>query len=184
MEGAHFIATGNLVSLSESNLVDCSLTNLGCNGGIMDRAFKYAESHPLMTEADYPYKASTGLFACKYKKDKGVVAVKSYVDVTKESTDQLKAALNKGPVSVAIEADKAAFQLYTSGVITGTACGTTLDHGVLAVGYGTDASGTEYYIVKNSWGSSWGDQGYVKLGIEAGAGVCGIQMQPSQPTTN
>ena len=105
MEGAHFVATGDLVSLSESNIVDCSWTNLGCNGGLTDRAFKYAESHPIETEEDYPYHASSGLFACKYNKSKGLVKVTDYADVTKDSSSQLKAALNNGPVSVAIQAD-------------------------------------------------------------------------------
>jgi C1A family cysteine protease len=95
----------------------------------------------------------------------------------------MKAFLAKGPVSVAIEADKSVFNQYTSGVITGTACGTQLDHGVLAVGWGSD-NGQEYYIVKNSWTAQWGDKGYVKIGIEDGAGVCGIQMSASQPYTN
>jgi len=95
------------------------------------------------------------------------------------SSTQLKAALAKGPVSVAIEADKIAFQGYTGGVITGSACGTQLDHGVLAVGYGTE-NGTEYFLVKNSWGASWGVDGYVKIGVEGN--VCGITSQPSYPT--
>ena len=183
LEGAHFKATGNLVSLSESNLVDCSHLNHGCNGGLMDLAFMYVEKHPLMTEADYPYTPSTGLFQCKYDKSKGVVEVKDYADVQPNTPAQLKAALNQGPVSVAIEADKTVFQMYTGGVITGDACGTQLDHGVLAVGYGVE-NGQEYYIVKNSWGPDWGDNGYVKLGVSDGKGVCGIQQQPSIPTTD
>ena len=106
--------------------------NLGCNGGMMDRAFSYTKSHPLETESDYPYVAkSHGLFGCKYKKSKGVVAAETYTDVTHGSASQLKAALAKGPVSIAIEADQAAFQQYHSGVIT-KGCGTQLDHGVLA----------------------------------------------------
>ena len=184
MEGAHQIKTGNLVSLSEQNLVDCSMLNHGCNGGMMDLAFKYTESHPLETEADYPYTATSGLFKCKYSKAKGVVGVATYVDVPKNSAPQLKAALNKGPVSVAIEADQPVFHQYTGGVITGTSCGTSLDHGVLAVGYGTDATAGDYYIVKNSWTTAWGNQGYVYIGIADGAGVCGIQMSASQPSTN
>jgi len=94
MEGAHFLATGELVALSESNLVDCSWLNHGCSGGSMALAFMYAESHPLETEADYPYVASTGIFACKYNKSKGKVAVKSYSAVTPGSSTALKAALN------------------------------------------------------------------------------------------
>ena len=183
MEGAHFVATGNLVSLSEQNLVDCSWLNHGCNGGSMPLAFMYAESHPLETEAEYPYTAKTGLFDCKYSKAKGVVEVKSFANVPARSSAALKAALAKGPVAVAIEADKTVFHGYTGGIITGSACGTSLDHGVLAVGYGSDA-GQEYYLVKNSWTTAWGEQGYVRIGVEDGAGVCGIQMSASQPVTN
>lgn len=174
MEGAHFVKTGKLVSLSESNLVDCSWLNHGCNGGSMDLAFRYAESNPLETEADYPYTPKTGIFACKYTKSKGVVKVTTYKDVPANSSAALKAAVTQQPVSVAIEADKPVFHQYTGGIIT-TGCGTALDHGVLAVGYGT-ASGQDYYIVKNSWTTDWGDKGYVRVGIKDGAGVCGIQM--------
>jgi len=184
MEGAHQIKTGNLVSLSEQQLVSCSMLNHGCNGGSMDLAFMYAKSHPLETEADYPYTAKSPLFSCHYDKSKGVVAASSHVDVTKNSVSQMKAALNKGPVSVAIQADQPVFHQYTGGVITGTSCGTQLDHGVLAVGYGNDATAGDYYIVKNSWSTAWGEQGYVRIGIADGAGVCGIQMQASQPQTD
>jgi C1A family cysteine protease len=183
LEGAHAIKTGNLVSLSEQNLVDCSWLNHGCNGGLMDLAFKYTESHKLETEAEYPYTAKTGLFACKYKKTEGVVGATTYADVPKSNVAQFKAFLAKGPVAVAIEADQSVFHQYTSGIITGTSCGTQLDHGVLAVGWGVD-NGTEYYIVKNSWTAQWGEQGYVRIGVEAGAGVCGIQTSASQPVTN
>lgn len=184
MEGAHFVASGNLVSLSESNLVDCSWLNHGCNGGMMDLAFKYAESYPLETEAEYPYVASTSIFACKYKKSEGVVQVKSYVDVTPRSSEAFKAALQHGPISVAIEADQSVFHQYTGGIITSDSCGTSLDHGVLTVGYGVDAKVGEYYIVKNSWTTGWGEAGYVRIAIKDGAGICGIQSQPSYPITN
>ena len=186
LEGAHFVASGELVSLSEQNLVNCSSKNSACNGGLMDLAFEYAETNPIMTEADWPYAAKKELLGCTlhYKKDKGVVSVKSYRDVTPNDPSQLKAALAQGPVSVAIEADKAAFQQYTGGVITGTACGDQLDHGVLAVGWGTDATAGDYFIVKNSWSAAWGDQGYVKIGAAAGTGVCGINQMASIPTTN
>jgi len=176
LEGAHHLATGKLVSLSESNLVNCSTKNSGCNGGLMDLAFEYVETNPLMTEAAWPYQASKEFLGCwrNYKKADGVVTVSKYADVTPNQPNQLKAALATGPVSVAIEADKSAFNQYTGGVITGSACGTQLDHGVLAVGWGTDATAGDYIIVKNSWGPSWGEEGFVKIGVAAGAGVCGI----------
>ena len=184
MEGAHQIATGNLVSLSEQQLVDCSRSygNMGCNGGLMDSAFNYAKAYKMETESDYPYTARDG--SCSYDASLGQVSVTGYTDVSTYSESQLKAAISKGPVAVAIEADQLVFQMYTTGVITSSSCGTSLDHGVLAVGYGTE-SGQDYYLVKNSWGASWGDQGYVKIGAQAtGAGICGIQMQPSYPATN
>ena len=189
LEGAHFIATGSLESFSEEQFVQCDygLTkNLGCNGGLMDKAFAYAESNAIQTEANYPYTSGTGRRgSCDSSKLEGAsLKVSTYTDVTKNSPEQLKAALDKQPVSVAIEADKMAFQMYHSGVLTGDKCGTNLDHGVLAVGYGTE-NGVEYYLVKNSWGATWGDAGYVKIGVEDGAGVCGIQSgPPSYPETN
>ena len=190
LEGAHFVATGKLESFSEEQFVQCDYglqKNLGCNGGLMDKAFEYAESTAIATEADYPYTSGNGRRgSCDSSKlANATLKVKTYTDVTVNSPAQLKAALDKQPVSVAIEADKLVFQMYHTGVITGTKCGTSLDHGVLAAGYGTDTDGTEYYLVKNSWGASWGDAGYVKIGVEDGAGVCGIQSgPPSYPETN
>ena len=185
MEGAHFIKTGKLVSLSEQNLVDCSTKNNGCGGGDMDLAFQYTEKAPLESEADYPYKGRKFFHkGCEYDSSKGEVAVTSFADVAPNSSEALKAAIAKGPVSVAIEADKRAFQSYTSGVLKNTAgCGTKLDHGVLAVGYGVE-DGTPYYKVKNSWGATWGEDGYIKLEIVDGKGTCGIQMAATQPQTD
>ncbi len=181
IEGAEFIATGKLTSLSEQQLVDCangSWGNYGCNGGLMDLAFAYVEQNPLETETDYPYKGIDA--TCNYDESKGVGLVADYEDVTPESPDQLKAALAKGPVSVAIEADRLVFQMYTSGIISSAECGQNLDHGVLAVGYGTD--GTQgYFLVKNSWGGSWGDKGYVKI-ADSSDNICGILSEPSYPT--
>jgi cathepsin L len=179
VEGAMFLSTGTLQSYSEQQLVDCSgsFGNMGCNGGLMDNAFKYIEGKPLELESNYPYTARDG--SCKYVSSKGVGKVRSYTDVRTGSPSQLKAAITKAPVSVAIEADQQAFQGYTSGVIT-SGCGQQLDHGVLAVGYGT-LGGQEFFLVKNSWGSSWGDQGYVRISTSS-SNVCGILSAASYPT--
>lgn len=181
MEGAWAIAKGSLLSLSEQQLVDCSKSygNHGCNGGLMDDAFKYAIDNGMCLESAYPYTATGG----NCQKCDTVVTISGCVDVTKNNQLHLKEAVSKGPVSIAIEADTKAFQLYTSGVLTGDACGTNLDHGVLIVGYGEEG-GTEYWLVKNSWGPSWGDNGYIKIGRSDSPndpGVCGIAMQPSYP---
>jgi cathepsin L len=180
IEGAEFLATGTLTSLSEQQLVDCagSYGNYGCNGGLMDNAFQYVEKNPLETESSYPYTARDG--TCSYDSSKGVGKVAGYQDVTPNSAAQLKAALGKGPVSVAIEADTYVFQMYTGGVITSSSCGTQLDHGVLAVGYGSE-NGQEYFLVKNSWGASWGASGYVKIGA-SDSNICGILSAASYPT--
>jgi len=176
VEGSMYLTTGSLKSFSEQQLVDCSKQNDGCNGGLMDWAFEYIESNPLMLESAYPYKARDG--HCKYNEAEAVGQVKSYKDVKKDSKGaQLRAALAKGPVSVAIEADQIAFQGYNGGVIT-HGCGSNLDHGVLAVGYGTE-SGQEYFLVKNSWGASWGDNGYVKIAPNQ----CGITDSASIPSS-
>ena len=147
----------------------------------MDNAFKYAEVTPLTTEANYPY---TAMFhtTCSYAGN-GVVSVVSYADVAVNDSAALKNAIATGPVSVAIEADTTVFQSYTGGIITSAACGTTLDHGVLAVGFGTE-NGVEYIIVKNSWGASWGENGFVRLGVADGEGICGINQSASIPKTN
>merc|ERR1719218_169973 len=179
VQGAMFLSTGKLQSFSEQQLVDCSgsFGNMGCNGGLMDNAFKYIEKNPLELESDYAYTARDG--KCQYDSSKGQGQVAAYTDVQHNSADQLKAALNQQPVSIAIEADQSAFQYYTSGVIT-KGCGQQLDHGVLAVGYGT-LNNEEYFLVKNSWGASWGDKGYVRISASS-KNVCGILSDPSFPT--
>jgi len=187
MEGAAWVATHHLYSFSEQQLMEYDTVDAGCNGGLMDNAFNYLKTHKMVTESDCAYKARVPHWPfgrkCTITDAMGVCTVQSYTDVPANSVDQLRAALAKQPVSVAIEADRAAFQGYAGGVLTGTSCGTNLDHGVLAVGYGTTADGIEYFLVKNSWGASWGDHGFIKIGAEAGAGVCGIQQSASYPDT-
>jgi len=184
IEGANFISTGKLNSLSEQQLVDCSTAegNQGCNGGLMDYAFQYTIKNGGLTgESNYPYTA-TGPNQCQTAKaSQAVGKVSSFADVPQNQEAQLIAAVTKQPVSVAIEADQSAFQFYKSGVFK-SACGTQLDHGVLAVGFGT-TSGQDYWIVKNSWGTSWGLQGYILMAQHQGAaGICGINMMASYPT--
>merc|ERR1719498_80001 len=180
MEGAWAIKTGNLVSLSEQQLVDCSTEqgNQGCNGGLMDQAFTYAQSNGMDSEESYPYEGRDG--KCHATPSQEIV--QSYHDVTQNSPQALQDAVATGPVSIAVSAASLGFQLYHGGILK-RFCGTQLDHGVLAVGYGTE-KGQDYWIVKNSWGAGWGEHGYLRILREMnkqGPGVCGLQSQASYP---
>ncbi|KZV41175.1 hypothetical protein F511_10309 [Dorcoceras hygrometricum] len=158
VEGVNKIVTGDLVVLSEQELVDCDKAyNQGCNGGLMDYAFQFIiKNGGIDTSVDYPYNARDG--TCdQFRKNAKVVSINDYEDVPENDEQALKKAVANQPVSVAIEAGGRAFQLYQSGVFTGL-CGTDLDHGVVAVGYGTE-NGEDYWIVRNSWGPSWGEKG-------------------------
>ena len=190
LEGAHFVATGELLSFSEQQLVDCAglnYGNYGCYGGLQTYAYAYYEAgHAAMTEDVYPYTSGGGqmTFDCKYdSSETSGVDVSTYTNVATYNEDQMQAALVKQPVTVGIEADQGVFQWYTSGVISSSTCGTNLDHAVLVVGNGNE-SGMDYWLVKNSWNTSWGDQGYVKLQKDSYAGACGVQIDPQVPTTN
>ena len=136
-------------------------------------------------ESDYPYTSGSGSSGkCQYDKSKGEVGVKTWTNVPKKSVAQLKAAIDKQPVAVTIEADTTVFQHYTSGVLDSTKCGTSLDHAVTAVGYGTNESGQAYYLVRNSWGPDWGEQGYIRIAAVDGLGICGIQQVSLYPTAS
>jgi len=184
VEGAWSIFTGNLVDLSEQELVDCatgiSYGSHGCNGGQMEGAFKFIIENGQCSLSSYPYTAKDG--SCQ--KCSEVAHISSCSDVKPNDQISLKAAVAQQPIAIAIEADTRYFQSYSDGVLTSTSCGTNLDHGVLVVGYGTENS-QDYWLVKNSWGTSWGQEGYVKIGRSSStndAGICGIAMDPSFPT--
>jgi len=186
-ESSYFITKGSLLSISEQELVDCAGKegNQGCNGGLMDYGFQYIiDNKGICTEASYPYTAKDG--TCKSKTcTKSGITVTSFVDVPTDSETALMNAVAQQPISIAVEADQGSFQQYSGGVMT-AACGTNLDHGVLAVGYGVEGA-KDFWQVKNSWGPDWGFKGYILLGRGAtyngNKGQCGIQMDPSYPKT-
>jgi C1A family cysteine protease len=185
-EGAWAISTGKLLDLSEQQVVDCatgiSYGSYGCNGGQMTGAFKYMISNGQCSESSYPYTSGTTQKQNDVCKScSSIVKFTSCSEVVAKDQISLKVAVSKQPVSVAIEADTRYFQSYSGGIITSTSCGTNLDHGVLVVGYGEE-SGQKYWLVKNSWGSSWGDNGYVKILRSEStndAGICGIALTPA-----
>merc|ERR1711939_49363 len=170
LEGAWELSSGNLVSMSEQQFVDCSKQNSGCNGGLMETAFSWAKSQNIATEQSYAYTARDG--SCKSSFTTAIPkgGVTGYK--TASSASALTSALQSNPVSVAIEADQSVFQRYKSGTIT-SGCGSNLDHGVLAVGINSDGS----IKVKNSWGTSWGNKGYVNIATNQ----CGITTSASVP---
>lgn len=187
LEAAHFRATDKLVSLSEQQLVDCSsrYNNQGCNGGLMDNAFQYIKDNGgLDTEQSYPYHAVAE--KCHYKKKAIGSTCSGFIDVAEGDEEALKQAVaTAGPVSVAIDVTEEHFMLYKDGVFVDETCKNSpdsLDHGVLVVGYGKGkVSGSEdYWIVKNSWGPMWGEQGYIRMARNK-KNMCGISTSASYP---
>ncbi|EDO45852.1 predicted protein [Nematostella vectensis] len=182
LEGQHFRKTGKLVSLSEQNLVDCSgkYGNNGCEGGLMDNAFQYIkENGGIDTEKSYPYLAKDGV--CHYNKSAIGAKDTGFVDIPTGDENALQQALaSVGPISIAIDASQSTFHFYHQGVYDDPDCSSTrLDHGVLAVGYGTD-DGKDYWLVKNSWGPSWGEEGYIKI-ARNDHDKCGVASKASYP---
>lgn len=186
IEGAVEVAKGKLTSLSEQELMDCSGDegNESCNGGMMDFAFEWVIKHGgIGTEQCYPYEMMDE-DSCNPKNCSNSAVITSYKDVKEKDEEEMLSALAQQPVAVAIDAGSIDFQLYHSGVYDNR-CGTDLDHGVLAVGYGTE-NGQDYFLVKNSWGPNWGDDGYIKMvrgdkSLNDGAGQCGILLVASVP---
>jgi len=183
LEGAYYLKYKTLKSFSEQELVSCDTTDYGCNGGWMDTAFEWVMSNKgLASESDYPYVSGTGTNpACvSGKPQDSKVTPSGYTDVTTGSVSALMSAVAQQPVSIAIQANQKDFQSYSSGVLTGR-CGQRLDHGVLAVGYGTWTDGTQYWKVKNSWGSTWGMDGYILI-ERSDADLCGVLDAASYPS--
>lgn len=165
VEGAFQVSTGKLISLSEQNLMDCSSNygNQACDGGLMVNAFNYIIANKgIDTETSYPYKMRKQ--SCLFSVNDVGATISGYKNVPAKNEGQLQLYLTKQPVSVAIDASHKSFQLYQSGVYYEPECSSVrLDHGVLAVGYGTDSNSEDYWIVKNSWGVKWGLQGYINM---------------------
>ncbi|EJD74140.1 hypothetical protein LOAG_18500 [Loa loa] len=190
LEGQHFLRTGKLIELSEQNIVDCSdetYSNFGCDGGLMMGAFKYVvKNDGIDREESYPYDGYQDI--CRYSNDtRGTTA---YAGKMLPSGDelQLKAAVAIiGPISVAFDASMTIF--YKRGILSSPSCTAFVNHGVLAVGYGTDEvklrNGTkkrmDYWLIKNSWSKHWGMGGYLKLGRNQD-NMCGIGFYSCYPS--
>lgn len=184
-EGAWAISTGQLINLSEQQLVDCAsgfkYGSHGCSGGQMDGGFKYLIENGQCLDTEYSYTSGKTKAEGTCKSCSSVAKFVSCSDVKTSDEISLKAAVALQPVAVAIEADTRYFQFYSGGVLDSVDCGTKLDHGVLVVGYGEE-SGKKFWLVKNSWSTNWGENGYVKIArsdSNNSNGICGIAMEPS-----
>nr|BAC65418.1 cathepsin L [Pandalus borealis] len=180
LEGAHFLKHGDLVSLSEQNLVDCSTENSGCNGGVVQWAYDYIKSNNgIDTESSYPYEAQD--LTCRFDAAHVGATVTGYADIPyADEVTQASAVHDDGPVSVCIDAGHNSFQLYSSGVYYEPNCNpSSINHAVLPVGYGTE-EGSDYWLIKNSWGTGWGLSGYMKL-TRNKSNHCGVATQSCYP---
>jgi KDEL-tailed cysteine endopeptidase len=184
LESAWFIKHQSLISLSEQQLIDCSSSfgNSGCSGGYVSSAFDFVYTNGgIGTEADYPYTGTVGTCSATAS----AASLSGYKYVTANSSTALKTAVAQQPVAVMVDADPAVWPLYTGGTVTYSSCGNSVDHYVLVVGYDLTAS-PQYFNIKNSWGTSWGNSGYIQLAYQAtaGPGTCGMYMYPIYPVVN
>lgn len=178
IEGLLVKSGKKLVSLSESQIIDCDKWGNGCSGGTMDIGFKYVKLNGLETEYDYPYIPSN--MKCEYNEKKALYKIGGYIGVEGGELGLKKAVAENGPISVAIDASHHTFQLYSNGIYYDKDCSqTNLDHGVLVVGYNT-TNNNDYWIVKNSWGNDWGNNGYIYMAMNKDNN-CGIGTSPSYP---
>ncbi|XVF25663.1 hypothetical protein REPUB_Repub13aG0232900 [Reevesia pubescens] len=185
MEGITQIKTGKLISMSEQQLLDCSTNggNRGCNGGWMTNAYEYImENQGLTTEQNYPYEGMQGI--CAIEKATALVAnISNYEEVPTNNEEAILKAVTNQPVSVAIDGEGRDFKFYSGGVFSGY-CGNSLTHAVTIIGYGTSEEGIKYWLIKNSWGQSWGENGYMRIqrDVNTPQGLCGLAMKASYPT--
>ncbi|XP_054257151.1 procathepsin L-like [Macrosteles quadrilineatus] len=184
LEGQNYLKTKNLVSLSVQNLVDCGdyyhYDLRGCSGGDIKGAYDSRTKLGINTEAFYPYEAKNG--SCRFSRHEQTVMIYGYLDVIRESEEALQQAVAKiGPISVAIDARHHSFLLYKSGVYKEPACSSQkLDHCMLVIGFGTTTNGGDFWLVKNSWGTSWGMKGYIMMARNHD-NMCGIASHASYP---
>ena len=184
IEGIWAIQKKQLYNLSEQELVDCSgyLGNQGCMGGLMDYGFEYVIENGLCLNSSYPYVSEQN--DCNKSNCSSVVTINNYTDIESNTENLLQSAVYNQPISVAIQANTQSFQFYNSGVYSDPNCGFELDHGVLVVGYGYDEGvNMSYWIIKNSWGTDWGENGYIRIlkDYNDTRGLCGIAMNASFP---
>lgn len=182
VESANAIFGSGLVSLSEQQLVACVVADQGCNGGMTYDAYTYLMTANAYLEADWPYEGTDS--ACTYKEAQASdITLSTYVCVDPQTPAAMKVAVAQQPVAISIDASSTVFHSYTGGVLDSTDCGISTNHAVSIVGYGTDsASGLEYWLVRNSWGADWGVDGFIKIAITEGDGICAINHRPLYPT--
>ncbi|GAB2249291.1 hypothetical protein Droror1_Dr00012653 [Drosera rotundifolia] len=186
IESLNEITTGNLISLSEQEILDCDVNgeDHGCNGGFADGAYQFVINNGgLTTEDNYPYVGYQENY-CNGN-DPAAVTISGYENVPNNDESSMQQAVANQPITVVLDASDDGFRYYSGGVFTGP-CGTATDHVVTVVGYDTASDGTPYWLIKNSWGTSWGENGYIRLqrDVSDPRGLCGVAMYPAYPTNN